>query len=261
MWYLFLFVSLFVLFLFLVVKDLPFIDIKKIIVDYMVPGGAAVGSFFAFTIICGTPFAGLFWGILGWFIPGWLIKSAEERKREKVRQVVKDFIMSSAGIYAAGLVTPEVVRTVLQKMPEPLSTDFKEMLGKVKLNPNASFPRMFEELAEKYETRDLKAVAAIIEAAERAGGPTAAAKGLKRLGQALRQRDRLLTERTKSMLEVKIAGMFAICILLLGLAVDVTVFRDMYSQGSGKIVIGLSSGLIVGLIIMARKISESKDLA
>ena len=66
--------------------------------------------------------------------------------------------MSSAGIYAAGLVTPEVIRTVLQKMPEPVSTDFKEMLGKYKLNPKTSFPRMFEELAEKYEMRDLKAV-------------------------------------------------------------------------------------------------------
>ena len=134
------------------------------------------------------------------------------------------------------------------------------MLTKRRTSSYANFPEMFESLGEKYNLSEFKAVSAITASSERAGGPRAAAAGLKRLGQALRERDRRITERKKSLIEVQIASVVVIALLIGGLLLDITSFRDLFAESSGKMVLGVSSAITVGLIFMAKKIGQSTDL-
>ena len=243
--------------------ELPNINFDKIksnVIRFAIPLSSAAGVFFLSSVILGTPLAGISWGFLGWFLTQWILQALGTRRKNRLRALAKDFVTTSAGLFSAGQVTPEVISTMAGRFPEPLGTDLKEILARRKTNPHASFSRMFEELGEKYQLSEFKAMAAILDASERAGGPRAAASGLKRLGLALRQRDRLYTERQKSLVEVKIAGIVVILLLIAGLLLDVTSFRSMFVEPSGKVVLGISSAITVGLIFMTRKISQSPDL-
>lgn len=241
--------------------SLPEADtLRGLLFRFGLPAACAAGCFALTAALLQSPLAGLFWCLLGWFLPGWMADLVQAKKQARYRAQAGDFITSASGLYSAGQVTPEVIRTTAERFPEPFGTEFKEILARREMNPNAGFPRMFHSLAEKYGLSEFKAVSAIISASERAGGPAAAGRGLKRLGQALRMRDRLLAERAKSLVEVKIAGYVVIALLLAGLLADATVWRGHISGGAGRIVIGLASGIVVGLIIMVRKISRSDDL-
>jgi len=255
---------LFILFYALTGGPLPEISldrIKNISLSFVLPAGCAAGVFILSTFIFGTPLAGLPWSITGWFLPLWIQRYIQAKRQSRLRALARDFITSSAGLYSAGQVTQEVIAATAERFPEPLGADFRDMLAQRRTNPYVSTKKMFEDMGNKYELPEFRAVAEILAASERAGGPQAAARGLKRLGRALRQRDRLISERQKALLEVKIAATVVISILLGGLLLDVTALREMFSQPAGKVVLGLSSGVVVGLIFMTKKITQSPDLA
>lgn len=254
-------ISIFFVFYLVTGGTLPeVVTFRSIILRFGLPAACAAGCLTLSTALFQSPLSGFFWGFLGWFMPGWAIGMVQGQKHAQHRAKARDFVSSAAGLYAAGQVTPEVIRTTADRLPEPFRTEFKEMLARRELNPKAGLPRMFYSLGEKYRLQEFKAVSAIISASERVGGPTAAGKGLKRLGQALRLRDRLMTERAKSLIEVKIAGYVVIFLLILGLLADAVVWREYFAGGTGRVVYGLASGVIVGLIFMVRKISRSDDL-
>lgn len=257
----FLLLSLFLVFYIIIGGPLPEVDpLRRIFIRLGLPLAGAAGFFFLTALVFQSLLAGLFWGILGWFIPGWVVVLVQASKHTRYRTNARDFVTSAAGLYSAGLVTPEVIRTTAERFPEPFGMEFKEMLARREFNSGASFPIMFKSLAEKYSLSEFRAVSAIISASERAGGPSAAGKGLKRLGQALRLRDRLNTERAKTLIQVKIAGYVVIAFLIVGLLAGVTVWREYFSGDAGRTVYGLASGVIVGLIFMVKKISRSDDL-
>ncbi len=259
----FLLLTLFIFFYTVTGGEMPEVNLSQVrsyVSRFAIPSGSAAGVFILSSIVFGTPLAGLAWGFLGWFLPQWIQHALQAGKQARLRAMAKDFIVSSAGLFSAGQVTPEVISTMAGRFPDPFGAELNEMLVRRKANPHAFFPKMFDSLGEKYEFSEFKATAAILAASERAGGPRAAAGGLKRFGLALRQRDRLYTERQKSLIEVKIAGIVVILLLVAGLLLDVTSFRNMFMEPSGKVVLGISSAITVGLIFMTKKISQSSDL-
>lgn len=252
--------SVFLLFYSLTVGVFPDADnVRRLVVRHGVSGMYALLAFLLASTVFQTPLAGLVWGVFGWLVPGWIGKSIEGKRRARLKNMVKDFVASAAGLYAVGQVTPEVIRTVADRFAEPLAGEFRNVLAARNLNPNVSIPRMMGDTARKYRVPELEAVAAILAASERIGGPAAASRGLKRLGQALRQRDRLQTERAKATLEPRLAAVVVISILVMGLALDVTIFSGLF-RGQGRMVLALSSALVAGLVLLANKISASDDL-
>jgi tight adherence protein B len=165
-------------------------------------------------------------------------------------------------LYAAGQVTPDVVKTASTRFPEPLAEEFMLMLGRRSMDKKASFPSMFEGLANKYGLPEFKAVAAIIAASERAGGPRAAAEGLKQLSVALRGRDRRLQERHKETLEPMIAVGLAIILIVFGFLFDVTFLsRLIFSNpAGGRIVLSGTSVIILIMVLVVLKAVSIKDL-
>jgi tight adherence protein B len=258
--------SLFLLFYFLFLKDAGAgkieSGIKSWFKRFALPTVFAVAAFLLGTLVCRTPLAGVIWAVLFWFVPDWAGGFIAERRKSALRGGVKNFIAAAASLYAAGQVTPEVIRIASQRFPEPLRGDFNIMLGRRNTDSRASFPGMFEELSEKYGLPEFKALAAIVAASERAGGPRAAAEGLKQLSAALRSRDRLLHERRKETLEPVIAAGVAIILISLGFLLDVTLLsRLVFSAPGGKIALSIVSLLILIMFLAIMKGVTSQDLA
>lgn len=245
----------------LMIGEFPETDsVKAVLTRYGLATVSAVAFFFGAFFLFGTPIAGVVWVVFGWMLPTWVAQSVSEKRHARLKGLARDFVTSAAGLYAVGQMTPDVVRVMAQRFPEPIGEEFRRMIGVYNMNSSASFPRMFEEMARKYGLLEFSAVANILAAGEQAGGPVAVSKGLKRLGQALRQRDHLATERQKAIMEPKIAAIVVIIILLSGLLVDATVFRDLFA-GTGSLVLVGGSALVVGIIFLFQRINRSNDLA
>ncbi|MEG6617491.1 type II secretion system F family protein [Peptococcaceae bacterium 1198_IL3148] len=262
--------SLFLLFYLLIVGEFP-VNLEALLKSdlpkqktfkdkfqvYVLPLISATIFFFFGRVVFLSVLSGLIFAFLGWHLPKWVLKWREHKKKEKPRELAKDFITSAAGMYGAGQLTTDVIRHSALRMPAPFNQDFQEMLARRNLD-GAPFHVMLRQMGNKYGLKEFDAAAAIIEASEKAGGPTAAAKGLKRLGVALRKREKQLMERRKANMEPQIACLLAIVILSLGLIMDATVFRAEYRE----VPIIMASGclIVVGLIFAVVKISSNADL-
>jgi tight adherence protein B len=163
-------------------------------------------------------------------------------------------------LYASGQVTPDVVKAAAKMFPDPLAGDFQAMIGRRSADKNASFPNMFEGLAAKYDLPEFKALASIIGASEHAGGPKAAAAGLRELAASLRSRDRRLAERRKETLQPLIAAGVVIILILIGFVLDVTSLSRYYAGFAGEIVLSGASLLLLIAALAAAKAVLSKDL-
>ena len=258
----FLFLSLFLLFLLLFVSDAPAALDRAgdRFSRFTVPALAAVAAFFLGTLLCRTPLAGIVWGVMGWLIPGWAGLAVAESRRSALRGDAKAFIAAASGLYASGQVTPDVVKAAAKMFPDPLAGDFQAMIGRRSADKNASFPNMFEGLAAKYDLPEFKALASIIGASEHAGGPKAAAAGLRELAASLRSRDRRLAERRKETLQPLIAAGVGIILILIGFVLDVTSLSRYYAGFAGEIVLSGASLLLLIAALAAAKAVLSKDL-
>lgn len=253
--------SLFLLFYSLTVEDFSEqTRLSRLLKQQGISGVVAILFFLFTSALFKSPLTGIVWGFLGWFVPGWLNAAVEEKKHAAVKNMAKDFVTSTAGLYAVGQMNSDVIRLMAERFPEPFASEFEKMIAARNSNPNVSFPRMFAEMAHKYRLEEFNAVAAILAASEKVGGPVAASRGLKKLGLALRQRDSLLTERAKATMEPRLAASVVIVILLAGLLLDATALNGMF-DGPGKLVLTASSALVVGLIFLVKKISKSEDLS
>jgi tight adherence protein B len=261
-----LFVSLFLLFLSLFVSDVLAEGVEKLhgIKDWLKYFTAPVLSsgiaFFLGTLLCRTPLAGVIWAVTGWFIPGWVGAIVTEKKKSALREDAKNFIAAASGLYASGQVTPEVVKTASTSLADPLASDFKAMIGRHNTDQRASFPRMFEGLAVKYDLAEFKALASIIGASEHAGGPKAASEGLKQLSVSLRARDRRITERQKETLQPMLAAAVTVALTMIGFVFDITVLSHYYTSGTGKIMLSGASLLILVMMFIVAKVLQPKDL-
>lgn len=257
---LFLFLSLFVFFYLITGGEVPDESkLKYYAKNYLIPGISAFLFFLFFTMFLKTPLSGLVWAVLGWHVPGSVMQYVKLRKKKMIREQIKNFVASSAGLFAVGMTAPEVLRISADTIGEPLKTEFKNMIAARNLNPQASIPRMFKDLAQKYELSEFEAVSSIIAASEKAGGPQAVSKGMKRLGSALRQRDRLAAEREKAVIEPKIAAYVVIFLLVLGIFVDGLFLSRYFETFAGRIVLFVNSAMTVGLIFLARRVLATQN--
>lgn len=255
-----LFASLFMLFYSLIVGQFPKVKtIKDFCIRIVVPLAFSIGTFIFFSWFFMTPISGAFMAILGWQLPGWIREKVEARNLKFYRTHAKNFITSAGGLYSAGMVTSQVLRSMSERLPEPFASEFQSMVARRELDPTTSFPQMLNELANKYNLPEIKAEAAIIAAADNAGGPKAAARGSKRLGKALRLRDELIQDRIQATYQPRIASLIVLLILGIGLFLDATAWRQ-YFQDGGQLIIAFSVLLFVGITLLARLAVRIDDI-
>ncbi len=252
--------SLFILFYILFGGKVPAINsIKDFVTKFAIPAASAILVFLVTSHIFQTRLAGTAWGFLGWFLPVWIMSTIHSKRQTKLREIAKSFINSMGGLYSAGQTTAQAVATCAIRLPEPFQSELQKILGQYKLRPGASFPKMFRAMGERLQLTELNGLAAIIAAAETAGGQASAARGLKRLARALRLRDKIEGERMKQMFETVMTAYIIIAILtallfgwgLFGLAI--------FDSIVGKLILSFCSAAIVGMVFFVTKLSSRSD--
>lgn len=242
-------------------KDLPeWDDVQSFLRRLGIPLVASVLFFMAGATLFMTPVAGIFTAVLGWVAVVEADRYIASYRARQIQKQVKDFVTSATSLYMADNTTPEVVQITTTYMPEPISTDLQNMLVERKLK-GTTFPIMFQRIADKYKVPEFGAVARIIEAGEMTGGARSIARGLSRLGDAMRRRDKILTERYRGILEPAIAAVFVLLILIITALLDATIFRHIFlTNGLAKVMLGLGVGVVVGLIILILNLFKHKDV-
>lgn len=260
-YFILLWLALFALLYFLITGQLPAeerFNIKKF-VRHLAPIAAAVLFFIAGTPLFMTPVAGLLLAMMAWYVVNWVADIIQNRSRVKIKQASRDFITTSSALLNAGKNFGEVVKRASEQLEPPLANDLQDM-GAKKIMAGASFPRMFKDLAIKYKVKELSAIANIVEATEFAGGVRAAARGFSRLGTGLRRNDQRIAERAKATMEPKVAAYAVIAVLAVGLLMDATLAREYFMPVKGRVVLTVAMALLFGLVVITKKLSESKDL-
>lgn len=254
---------LFLFFYFLTVKELPEPGaVRAWLATRGVCAACAAGCFAGAALLWGV-LAAVPWAVFGWKLPDWVAETREAKRKARLAALARDFVAGAAGIYAAGLTTRDVLERMSERVGEPLASDLRDMFAERETadvtKEEKSVPAMFARLAKKYGLEEFNGVAKIISASEYAGGPQAAARGLKRLAQAMRQKERLAVERAKATIEPRIAAVVTIAILGAGLLLDGTLLRP-YFAGGGRFVLAAASCLVVGMLFLMRRIGRSEDL-
>ncbi len=256
-----LFISIALALIVLALKELPEREsvlgfFKRLGIPFVV----AIISFFIASSLFLSAVAGFFVGVLGWMITAEVIKYIENTHSRNAKKQIKDLITSATSLYMADSTTPEVVKATASYMKEPLATDVRNMLTERQLKGTA-FPVMFNRLANKYDVPEMGAVARIIEAGEITGGSQSIAKGLGRLGDAMRRREKMLAERYKAILEPAIAAGLVIAILIGTAIADGTIFRHIFLEnGMARLALGMGIGIITGLSILIIRLFKNSDL-
>lgn len=242
-------------------KELPeWNDIQSFLRRLGIPLVASVLFFLAGATLFMTPVAGIFTAVLGWTAAVETDRYLTTYRARQVQKQAKDFVTSATSLYMADNTTPEVVQMTTTYMPEPISSDLQNMLVERNLK-GTPFPLMFQRIADQYKVPEFGAVARIIEAGEMTGGARSIARGLSRLGDAMRRRDRMLTERYRGILEPAIAAGFVLLILIVTALLDATIFRHIFlANGLAKLMLGLGVGVVVGLLILILNLLKNKDV-
>ncbi|MEG6512405.1 hypothetical protein V6C32_10825 [Desulforamulus ruminis] len=206
-----------------------------------------------------SPIAGIFLAVFGWKAPA-LYRQQQNRKfRLHLKSITNDFFSVASSMFGANMTPPKVIATCAERLPDPLATDFKNLLGSHTFD-DKPIPDGIIETGEKYQLAELQAAGYIIERSSSYGGSKAASEGLLHLQKAISNLGKRLTERTKQIHEALTSARLILYVNLLGLLLNALIpaLRAIHQQNSLPISIGIGMTMVYYLLI--QKNSQSKDL-
>ncbi|MDZ4802366.1 MAG: type II secretion system F family protein [Bryobacteraceae bacterium] len=134
-------------------------------------------------------------GILGWMLPGMVLKRLVKRYRGRLQDALPDTVDLLGIVLGTGLALDQAMTRVSEEMqyiyPE-LAAEFYTVVMQVKAGQDRS--RAFNQLVRRTGIEDIKSLAAMIIQSERFG--TSLSHALKVYAEALRTRRRLRAEAT-----------------------------------------------------------------
>lgn len=253
-------VALFSVFYLLFGGEYPEIrSVKAFILRIGLPFAFALTILIVTTPILMSPVSGMLLAILGWQIPGWIQEMVSFKRLKKNRDLAQNLATTAANLYGGGMVNEEVFNHLSERFPEPFKTEFKQMVTRRQLDSSTSFAEMLEEMADKYELPELRAKGKIL-SASKSGGSKSTAKGMKRLARALRLRNELISERIEATREPKIAVYIVLGIIGGGILLDVTYFREYFSQG-GQMALAFSCLIFVVVAFVGFRSLRMNDIS
>lgn len=220
---------------------------------------SAAALFFLGSWVYLSPVAGAVMGVFGYKLCKSVVCWRKERWASLVRKQARDFVTAAAGMYASGKNDRGVIEDAAKNLPDPLGGMLDDVLSAYDFN-GTPFPDSFRVLAEKTGVDEFGAVASIMEFGKQ-GGPRATGRGLLRLSNALRRRDKLLTERAKAVAESSAVAWVVIGILFAASLVDAVKFREYFASSLiGRLDLAVGLGVLVGLYFLAQKLAQDRDL-
>ncbi|MCL6479395.1 MAG: hypothetical protein K6T65_13470 [Peptococcaceae bacterium] len=219
----------------------------------------AAAFFFIGSWVYLSPVAGIVTGVFGYKLCESVMRWRRERRTALIRKQARDFVTAAAGMYASGKTDRSVIEDAAKNLPDPLGSMLDNVLGNYDFN-GVAFSALFRGLAEETGVDEFGAVASILEFGKQ-GGPRATGRGLLRLSNALRRRDKLLTERAKAVAESSSVAWVVIGILGIASLIDAIKFRDYFAASFiGRLDLAIGVAFVVGLYFLTQKLSQDRDL-
>lgn len=249
--FLFVFVFLFVI----LYRDLEISNNLEVLLPLII----AVASFFVGSYLFMFPLSGALAGFWGWKIYKFVLHKKKQHLKNTIIKQCQDLIAMAAGMFGSGKNTDDVIRAAAENIANRLGADLERMIDQRDF-AKKQYPELFKELEKKYEVPEFGAIAAILELG-RTGGPAAISNGFSRLSGAIRRKNRIAAERAKAMSEPTMVAGITMGLLLLGLLVDITLFRDIFAGSVlARVTLFMGMLIITGMMYLIKVISNNADL-
>lgn len=137
----------------------------------MIRAGAAVGALILGWVLSGVIFGGLALAVIGWVVPGIMIKMQQSKRTRLFNEQLPDMLSLLVGSLRAGYGLLHACRIVNQEMPDPISKEFSRVLKETSLG--YSLNDALSHLAERIESEDLELIVNAIAVQNETGGSLA----------------------------------------------------------------------------------------
>ena len=119
-------------------------------------------------VILGSIPLGVFFLVLGAFLPWWWLGFKRNRRFKKFESLLPDTLQLMSGSLAAGLSLAQSVDTIVREGQEPISSEFRRVLVETRLG--VSLEDAFDGVAERFQSQDFAWVVMAIRIQRQVGG-------------------------------------------------------------------------------------------
>jgi tight adherence protein B len=227
-----------------------FQDARKIFLINM-----AITAFFFFIglIVSGSFFAGLLFGIFGFFIPKFFISYLRKKRFQQFEAQLVDGLLVLSNALRSGMNLVQAIETVEQEMEAPISQEFGLVIRENRLGVNIE--EALENLAKRIPSEDLSLLVTSINIVHGMGGNLM--EIFDSMAEVIRERNKLkgktdaLTSQGK--LQGIIVGLMPTVIGVIMYFMDPPAMLRMFTSAIGIVSIGVMLGLqITGFFILKK---------
>lgn len=137
----------------------------------MIRFGAVVGTLILGWVVSGMIFGGLALAVIGWVVPGVMIKMQQSKRTRLFNEQLPDMLSLLVGSLRAGYGLLHACRIVNQEMPDPIAKEFSRVLKETSLGYGLN--DALQHLAERIESEDLELIVNAIAVQNETGGSLA----------------------------------------------------------------------------------------
>lgn len=153
-------------------RQLSATGIKLTVAEYwMLQGGASLLGLTIGWLISGQLLSGLLLAIVGWLIPGLVLRRRQAWRVQRFAEQLPDMLSILVGSLRAGYGLLQACRVIQQEMPDPMSTEFDQVLKETMLG--YSINEALDHLVERMNSEDLELVVTSIHVQNEVGGSLA----------------------------------------------------------------------------------------
>lgn len=218
---------------------------------WMIQGGAVLFGLLAGWVISGQLLGGLPLAGLGWTLPGFVLQMRRSRRARQFADQLPDMLTMLVGSLRAGYSLLHACRVIQKEMPEPMASEFAQMLKEIALG--YTITEALDHLVERAENEDLELIVTSIHVQHEVGGSLADV--LETISHTVRERIRILGEIKAMTSQQRLTG-WMMTMLPFGLATFMMLINPDYMMGlfapgwTLAIPIGAVVMIIIGNIVM-----------
>jgi len=216
-------------------------------------GSAAVGF-----VAMGNPMGAVIGAAVGLALPKVLGNLKDRQRKKKFSMLLIDGIMLMVSCLKAGLSLTQAIEVLVKEMPDPLSTEFQEVLKALRIG--VTLDDAFADMADRIGGEDLNLLFSAMLVARDTGGDLP--KVLTRLVDTLRDRNKLkenvATYTIQGRIQGLIMGAIPILFCYVVLKQDPKHFEIMFQTEIGKMMLMAAAGLQVIAVYAIMKLSDVK---
>lgn len=218
---------------------------------WVIQGGAALFGVMIGWLISGQLLGGLLLGVVGWLMPGLVIRRRQAWRVQRFADQLPDMLSMLVGSLRAGYGLLHACRVIQQEMPDPMATEFDQVLKETMLG--YSINDALDHLVERINNEDLELVVTSIHVQNEVGGSLADV--LETISGTIRERIQILGALRAMTAQQRMTG-WMMTLMPFGLATIMMLINPTYMmtmfQPGWTLLIPISAVvmIVIGNIVM-----------